>query len=84
VKFKIVSLSKNFLQVNAQIACLKWSQPHYAQQLKQTMSTQLDYEKHPSEDYAHATVTFKDQKGQHVIGISFFSFLLSLSLCVYV
>jgi hypothetical protein len=67
-----LSFSKNPQQVNAQMACLKWSQPHYAHELQQTMNSQLDYEKHPSEDYAHATITFKDRKGQHVIGIPLF------------
>lgn len=68
-------------QVNAQIASLKWGQPQYADELKQTMGSQLDYRNHPAEDYAHATVTFKDQHGQQVMGthpVVFHSMVTSL------
>jgi predicted dehydrogenase len=69
------------IKVNAQIASLKWGQPQYADELKQTMGSQLDYRNHPAEDYAHATVTFKDQHGQQVMGthpVVFHSIVTSL------
>jgi predicted dehydrogenase len=69
------------IKVNAQIASLKWGQPQYADELKQTMGSQLDYRNHPAEDYAHATVTFKDQHGQQVMGthpVVFHSMVTSL------
>jgi hypothetical protein len=54
--------------VSAHIASLKWSQPKYAEELKQRMNSNLDYKNRPAEDYAHAIVTFVDRNQQHLIG----------------
>lgn len=55
--------------VNAQIACLKWARPEYAQQLKQTYAHEMevDYAKHPAEDYATARITFETPSGNLVL-----------------
>jgi len=53
--------------VCADIGCLKWSRSEYADLLKQRSSGQVDYHKHPAEDYARATVTFEDSKGRKCV-----------------
>lgn len=55
------------VKVHATIASLKWSQPQYSAQLQHTYPEgNLDYTKQPSEDYAHATIHFKDKQTQQV------------------
>jgi predicted dehydrogenase len=54
-------------KVSAEIASLKWSRPEYAQVLKETMGSEVDYLTHPSEDFARATVHFVDEKNQPLI-----------------
>jgi len=51
--------------VSALIASLKWTRENYAKELKE--STGVDYLKEPSEDYAHATITYKDKEGHTII-----------------
>ena len=50
-------------EVSAQIATLKWSRPEYARLLQEMMSPDVDYARHPSEDFARATVKYVDQDG---------------------
>jgi predicted dehydrogenase len=54
-------------KVSAQIASLKWSQPEYARQLKETMGSAVDYLSKPSEDFARATINYVDEQGQNSI-----------------
>jgi predicted dehydrogenase len=54
-------------KVSAQIASLKWSQPAYAQILKETMGREVDYLTRPSEDFARATVHFVDEADRPLI-----------------
>ncbi|MGA9770272.1 MAG: Gfo/Idh/MocA family oxidoreductase, partial [Blastocatellia bacterium] len=54
-------------KVSAQIASLKWSQPEYARQLKETMGSAVDYLSRPSEDFARATINYVDEQGQNSI-----------------
>jgi predicted dehydrogenase len=56
------------IRVTAHIASLKWSRPHYAKQLKQTMGKDVDYEHTPSEDFASLFVEYETDDGQRVIG----------------
>lgn len=56
------------VSVSARIASLKWSRPEYAERLARTMGEEVDYSKHPSEDFASATVEFETSDGMHVIG----------------
>jgi predicted dehydrogenase len=46
--------------VNATVANLKWTRPHYADQLKARYGPQVDYRSRPAEDFARATVTLED------------------------
>ena len=54
-------------KVSAQIASLKWSQPEYARQLKETMGSAVDYRSKPSEDFARATINYVDEQGNNSI-----------------
>src|SRR6266404_3287393 len=40
------------VRVTGHIASLKWTRPEYAKRLQQTMGKEVDYAKHPSEDFA--------------------------------
>ena len=50
-------------EVSAQIATLKWSRPEYARLLQEMMSSEVDWARHPSEDFARATVKYVDEDG---------------------
>ncbi len=47
------------IKVSAQIASLKWSRPEYVTQLRGTMTDKVDYGRHPAEDFARASVTYR-------------------------
>jgi predicted dehydrogenase len=53
--------------VNAEIGCLKWALPRYAEMLKKNSGGQVDYYNHPAEDFARATVTFEDAGGRQAV-----------------
>jgi predicted dehydrogenase len=55
------------VKVSAQIASLKWSRPEYVALLKETMSPDLDYARHPAEDFARATVNYVDEDKRPLI-----------------
>ncbi|MDQ7040537.1 MAG: Gfo/Idh/MocA family oxidoreductase [Rhodothermus sp.] len=55
------------VKVTAQIASLKWSRPEYAAWLREHMDPRLDYEHHPAEDFARATIEFVDETGRPLI-----------------
>jgi predicted dehydrogenase len=50
-------------KVTAQISCLKWQHPHYAEILAAGSGGTLDYENRPSEDFARALVEYHDKAG---------------------
>jgi predicted dehydrogenase len=56
------------LRVTAQIASLKWSRPEYAKKLARAMGKDVDYRKHPAEDFASASIEFQSDDGAVVIG----------------
>ena len=53
--------------VNCQIASLKWSRPEYAELLRERYGHAIDYGKHPSEDFARATIEYRDEQGHPLI-----------------
>ncbi|GAA3756359.1 putative dehydrogenase [Spinactinospora alkalitolerans] len=55
------------VSVDATIACLKWSRPAYADQLVERYGPEVDYRRAPSEDYARATVTYRNGEGHEVV-----------------
>ena len=56
------------VRITGHIASLKWSQPAYAKRLKATMGKEVDYARHPSEDFASVMIEFKTADGQTVLG----------------
>lgn len=56
------------VSVSGRIASLKWSRPHYARQLTERFGPDVNYAKHPSEDFASVTVTWKTLEDLTVIG----------------
>ena len=55
-------------RVTAHIASLKWTRPEYAKQLAKTFGKEVDYAKHPAEDFASTTIEFETDDGHTVIG----------------
>ena len=51
------------VDVNAQIASLKWTRPEYAQELREQSGGAVDYARAPAEDYARATVRLRTPEG---------------------
>jgi predicted dehydrogenase len=56
------------VRISAHIASLKWSRPEYVKQLKKVMGREVDYGKHPAEDFASTTIEFETDDGFTVIG----------------
>ncbi|MEO8946598.1 MAG: Gfo/Idh/MocA family oxidoreductase [Gemmatimonadaceae bacterium] len=56
------------VSISGRIASLKWSRPEYAERLRKTMGKDVDYSKHPSEDFAGVTIEFEAADGTRVIG----------------
>jgi predicted dehydrogenase len=52
---------------SANVASLKWTQPVYAERLRERMGTEVDYTRHPAEDFARGTVVLEDEQGRNVI-----------------
>ncbi len=55
-------------RVSAHIASLKWTRPEYIEKLRSMMGADVDYAKHPSEDFATVTIEFDTADGERVIG----------------
>jgi predicted dehydrogenase len=55
-------------RITAHIASLKWSRPAYTKQLAKSMGKDVDYSKHPAEDFASTTIEFETDDGFTVIG----------------
>src|SRR2546427_766121 len=56
------------VRVTGHIASLKWTRPEYAKRLQQTMGKEVDYAKHPSEDFASVMIEFQANDGATVLG----------------
>jgi predicted dehydrogenase len=54
-------------KVTAQIASLKWSRPEYADELLRRFGPEVDYRTRPSEDFARATIEYRDAEGRTLI-----------------
>jgi len=55
-------------RITGHIASLKWSRPEYAERLRKSMGKDVDYRKHPSEDFASVVIEFETDDGLTVIG----------------
>jgi predicted dehydrogenase len=51
------------VDVNAQIASLKWTRPEYVEMLREQSGGEVDYSKAPAEDFARATVRLRTPEG---------------------
>ena len=55
-------------RITAHIASLKWSRPEYVKILQKQMGKDVDYAKHPAEDFASMTIEFETSDGHIVLG----------------
>ena len=55
-------------RVTGHIASLKWSRPEYAKRLSAAMGKDVDYARHPAEDFASVMLEFESQDGHTVLG----------------
>jgi predicted dehydrogenase len=56
------------MRITAHIASLKWTRPAYAKLLAKQMGKEVDYTKHPAEDFASMTIEFATDDGHIVLG----------------
>jgi predicted dehydrogenase len=56
------------VRVTGHIASLKWSRPEYARRLSAAMGKEVDYRKHPAEDFASVMIEFVTDDGHTVLG----------------
>jgi predicted dehydrogenase len=56
------------VRITAHIASLKWSRPEYVQRLSQAMGKDVDYAKHPAEDFASVMIEFQTDDGHRALG----------------
>ncbi|EKF17378.1 Gfo/Idh/MocA family protein [Nitratireductor pacificus] len=53
--------------VSGTVANLKWTRPHYADDLKKRFGAEVDYRNRPSEDFARGNVMLEDEDGNELI-----------------
>lgn len=53
--------------VNGTVANLKWTRPHYADDLARRFGPSVDYRNHPSEDFARGVVALEDESGNELM-----------------
>ncbi|MBR2686810.1 MAG: Gfo/Idh/MocA family oxidoreductase [Aquamicrobium sp.] len=53
--------------VNGTVANLKWTRPHYADELARRFGSGVDYRNHPSEDFARGVVALEDEAGNELM-----------------
>ena len=56
------------VRITAHIASLKWSRPEYVKILQKQMGKEVDYAKHPAEDFASMMIEFETSDGHTVLG----------------
>ncbi len=54
-------------RVHAQIHCLKWQRPEYAERLSRQYGDAVDYARRPAEDFARAMVEYEDDAGTPLV-----------------
>ncbi|MCR4267153.1 Gfo/Idh/MocA family protein [Nitratireductor sp. ZSWI3] len=53
--------------VNGMVANLKWTRPHYVEELKTRFGAEVDYRNRPSEDFARGNVMLEDEDGNELV-----------------
>ena len=56
------------VKITGHVASLKWTRPEYARRLARDMGKEVDYQKHPAEDFASILIEFEDEQGLTVLG----------------
>jgi len=56
------------VRVTGHIASLKWSRPEYVRRLTAAMGKEVDYKRHPAEDFASVLIEFETDDGHVVLG----------------
>ena len=56
------------VRITGHVASLKWTRPEYARRLSRDMGKEVDYLKHPAEDFASILIEFEDEQGLTVLG----------------
>ena len=56
------------VRITSHIASLKWTRPHYVEQLIKTHGPEVNYAQRPSEDFASVTIEFETDDGHTVLG----------------
>ena len=54
-------------RIHAQIHCLKWQRPEYADRLRRRYGDAVDYARRPAEDFARAMVEYEDDAGTPLV-----------------
>lgn len=53
--------------VSGTVANLKWTRPHYVEQLNRRFGGEVDYRNRPAEDFARGVVTLEDEVGNELM-----------------
>ena len=56
------------VRITGHVASLKWTRPAYAKRLSAAMGNEVDYRRHPAEDFARATIEYEANSGERLIG----------------
>ena len=55
-------------RITGHIASLKWTRPEYSKRLQTMMGSEVDYARHPAEDFASVLIEFETDDGYRVLG----------------
>ncbi len=56
------------VRITGYVASLKWTRPAYAKRLSVAMGKDVNYRRHPAEDFARATIEYEANSGERLIG----------------
>jgi len=56
------------VRITGHVASLKWTRPAYAKRLSAAMGKDVDYRRHPAEDFARATIEYETNSGERLVG----------------
>jgi predicted dehydrogenase len=56
------------VRITGHVASLKWTRPAYAKRLSVAMGKDVNYRRHPAEDFARATIEYEANSGERLVG----------------
>jgi predicted dehydrogenase len=56
------------VRITGHVASLKWTRPAYARRLSAAMGKDVNYRRHPAEDFARATIEYEASSGERLVG----------------